>query len=271
MYVSVHTYSIIFFYATYSNNYLYYEKRGKYTHVLHIIVIFPNPKRGKWKRERVRGGKLTRTENKRQARGQAQKYVLLRGPFREAQMAVPCEKGKEKILKSQPCLPPSVIQDQEEMAAPQHVRAAPLARALRASATATATATVSASAPAPAPIKSQGTSRRALLGLSEPQLRQLALDLGEVPDPDPMHCTRGRFCLLRLPYLPAFALSDFWFRLHRKATGASSCTTSSTNQEPSKSKISTTVGVGPGQELSFYSCKPPVCTFASLNQPTGSV
>ncbi|OQU88272.1 uncharacterized protein LOC110433578 [Sorghum bicolor] len=65
------------------------------------------------------------------------------------------------------------------MAAPQHVRAAPLARALRASATATATATVSASAPAPAPIKSQGTSRRALLGLSEPQLRQLALDLGE--------------------------------------------------------------------------------------------
>lgn len=68
------------------------------------------------------------------------------------------------------------------MAAPQHVRAAPLARALRATATATATAS------APAPIKSQGTSRRALLGLSEPQLRQLALDLGQVPDP--MHCTR---------------------------------------------------------------------------------
>jgi len=66
------------------------------------------------------------------------------------------------------------------MAAPQHVRAAPLARALRATATATASAT--------APIKSQGTSRRALLGLSEPQLRQLALDLGQVPDP--MHCTR---------------------------------------------------------------------------------
>jgi 23S rRNA (adenine2503-C2)-methyltransferase len=60
------------------------------------------------------------------------------------------------------------------MAAPQHVRAAPLARALRATATATA----------PAPIKSQGISRRALLALSEPQLRQLALDLGQV------HCTR---------------------------------------------------------------------------------
>ena len=62
------------------------------------------------------------------------------------------------------------------MAAPQHVRAAPLARALRATATATASAT--------APIKSQGTSRRALLGLSEPQLRQLALHLVQV------HCTR---------------------------------------------------------------------------------
>ncbi|CAD6234466.1 unnamed protein product [Miscanthus lutarioriparius] len=57
------------------------------------------------------------------------------------------------------------------MAAPQHVRAAPLAGALRATATATASAT--------APIKSQGTSRRALLGLSEPQLRQLALHLGQ--------------------------------------------------------------------------------------------
>ena len=131
------------------------------------------------------------------------------GPLERPKWLYHVKKGRKKILKSQPCLPPSVIQDQEEMAAPQHVRAAPLARALRASATATATATVSASAPAPAPIKSQGTSRRALLGLSEPQLRQLALDLGEVPDPDPMHCTRGRFCLLRLPYLPAFALSDF--------------------------------------------------------------
>ncbi|KAF8642215.1 hypothetical protein HU200_067479 [Digitaria exilis] len=51
-------------------------------------------------------------------------------------------------------------------AAPSHVRAAPLARAFRARASATATAT--------AP-----TSRRALLGLSEPELRQLALDLGQ--------------------------------------------------------------------------------------------
>ncbi|XP_034597881.1 uncharacterized protein [Setaria viridis] len=60
-------------------------------------------------------------------------------------------------------------------AAPQHVRAAPLARALRARATATATA-----AAAPPRSQSQGvTSRRALLGLSEPELRQLALDLGQ--------------------------------------------------------------------------------------------
>ncbi|AQK98010.1 uncharacterized protein LOC100193530 [Zea mays] len=67
------------------------------------------------------------------------------------------------------------------MAAPQHVRAAPLARALRATATATATATASVPVPVPVPagIKSQGTSRRALLGLSEPQLRQLAIDLGQ--------------------------------------------------------------------------------------------
>ncbi|RCV29252.1 hypothetical protein SETIT_5G469100v2 [Setaria italica] len=62
-------------------------------------------------------------------------------------------------------------------AAPQHVRAAPLARALRARATATATATAAA---APPKSQSQGvTSRRALLGLSEPELRQLALDLGQ--------------------------------------------------------------------------------------------
>ncbi|XP_052154137.1 uncharacterized protein LOC127772181 [Oryza glaberrima] len=59
------------------------------------------------------------------------------------------------------------------MAAPQqvHVRAAPLARALRtrvAAATATATAAASASSP-----------ERALLGLSEPDLRQLAVDLGQ--------------------------------------------------------------------------------------------
>ncbi|KAF8646880.1 hypothetical protein HU200_065686 [Digitaria exilis] len=51
-------------------------------------------------------------------------------------------------------------------AAPSHVRAAPLARAFRARASATATAT--------AP-----TSRRALLGLSEAELRQLALDHGQ--------------------------------------------------------------------------------------------
>lgn len=53
-------------------------------------------------------------------------------------------------------------------AAPPHFRAAPLARALRARASATSTV----AAP---------TSRRALLGLSELELRQLALDLGQVP------------------------------------------------------------------------------------------
>lgn len=54
------------------------------------------------------------------------------------------------------------------MAAPQqvHVRAAPLARALR---TRVAAAAASASSP-----------ERALLGLSEPDLRQLAVDLGQV-------------------------------------------------------------------------------------------
>jgi 23S rRNA (adenine2503-C2)-methyltransferase len=53
------------------------------------------------------------------------------------------------------------------MAAPQqvHVRAAPLARALR---TRVAAAAASASSP-----------ERALLGLSEPDLRQLAVDLGQ--------------------------------------------------------------------------------------------
>ncbi|CAO2181594.1 unnamed protein product [Urochloa humidicola] len=60
-------------------------------------------------------------------------------------------------------------------AAPQPVRAAPLARALRAAA---------AAAPAKSQSRPQvgvGTSpsRRALLGLSEPELRQLALDLGQ--------------------------------------------------------------------------------------------
>ncbi|KAG8079179.1 hypothetical protein GUJ93_ZPchr0007g3070 [Zizania palustris] len=53
------------------------------------------------------------------------------------------------------------------MASPQHVRAAPLARALR--------TRVAASVSATSPV----TSRRALLGLSEPELRQLAVDLGQ--------------------------------------------------------------------------------------------
>lgn len=53
------------------------------------------------------------------------------------------------------------------MAAPQHVRAAPLALALR------------TRAAAAAPVRSPETSRRALLGLSEPELRQLAVDLGQ--------------------------------------------------------------------------------------------
>ncbi|PAN26318.1 hypothetical protein PAHAL_5G002000 [Panicum hallii] len=57
-------------------------------------------------------------------------------------------------------------------AAPPHVRAAPLARALRARASAAAAA-------APPKPQSQANSRRALLGLSEPDLRQLALDLGQ--------------------------------------------------------------------------------------------
>lgn len=57
------------------------------------------------------------------------------------------------------------------MAAPQHVRAAPLALALR------------TRAAAAAPVRSPETSRRALLGLSEPELRQLAVDLGQVPSP----------------------------------------------------------------------------------------
>lgn len=54
------------------------------------------------------------------------------------------------------------------MAAPQQVRAVPLARALRLRARASA-----------APAKSAETSRRALLGLTEPELRQLAVDLGQ--------------------------------------------------------------------------------------------
>ena len=56
-------------------------------------------------------------------------------------------------------------------AAPPHVRAAPLALRARASATAAA---------APPKPQSQANSRRALLGLSETDLRQLALDLGQV-------------------------------------------------------------------------------------------
>jgi len=55
-------------------------------------------------------------------------------------------------------------------AAPPHVRAAPLALRARASATAAA----------PPKPQSQANSRRALLGLSETDLRQLALDLGQV-------------------------------------------------------------------------------------------
>ena len=58
-------------------------------------------------------------------------------------------------------------------AAPPHVRAAPLALRARASATAAAAA-------APPKPQSQANSRRALLGLSETDLRQLALDLGQV-------------------------------------------------------------------------------------------
>jgi 23S rRNA (adenine2503-C2)-methyltransferase len=56
------------------------------------------------------------------------------------------------------------------MAAPQQVRAVPLVRALR----------LRARASAAAPSKSPETSRRALLGLTEPELRQLAVDLGQV-------------------------------------------------------------------------------------------
>jgi len=109
-------------------------------------------------------------------------------------MVVPCEKKKKK--KSKEPAAPSVIQ--EEMAAPQHVRA-PLARALRATATASA----------PAPIKSQGISRRALLALSEPQLRQLALDLGQVPHPCTAPGTGGFVCFGYLNYLPTCALPIF--------------------------------------------------------------
>ena len=70
----------------------------------------------------------------------------------------------------------SVVTKQGMAAAPPHVRAAPLA--LRARASATATAAAAAAAP-PKP-QSQANSRRALLGLSETDLRQLALDLGQV-------------------------------------------------------------------------------------------
>ena len=59
-------------------------------------------------------------------------------------------------------------------AAPPHVRAAPLARAFCARASATAAAAV------PPKPQSQANSRRALVGLSETDLRQLALDLGQV-------------------------------------------------------------------------------------------
>lgn len=54
--------------------------------------------------------------------------------------------------------------EERKMAATQHIRAAPLSRALRATAAA------------------PPRSRRALLGLSEPELRQLAVDLGQVPN-----------------------------------------------------------------------------------------
>jgi hypothetical protein len=51
-------------------------------------------------------------------------------------------------------------------AAPQHIRVAPLARALR----------VTAATPS-----GTSNSRRALIGLSETDLRQVAVDLGQVP------------------------------------------------------------------------------------------
>jgi hypothetical protein len=136
-------------------------------------------------------------------------------------------------------------------AAPQHVRAAPLARALRARATATATASASA-----APPRSQsqgGTSRRALLGLSEPELRQLALDLGQVL------C----FSTTALPLSASAAgpvTTTVVFHSRSKATGGSSCTTSSTSPGPAKSRTSTTVGQG----LRDSRCTPPVRSFASL-------
>jgi hypothetical protein len=118
------------------------------------------------------------------------------GPLKRPKWKKKTCEGQKK--SKEPDSAQSVIQD--EMAAPQHVRAAPLARALRA--TATATASVPVPVPVPAGIKSQGTSRRALLGLSEPQLRQLAIDLGQVPDP--MRPTGfvwfGYLACLPLPY-----------------------------------------------------------------------
>jgi 23S rRNA (adenine2503-C2)-methyltransferase len=68
------------------------------------------------------------------------------------------------------------------MAAPQQVRAVPLARALR----------LRARASAAAPSKSPETSRRALLGLTEPELRQLAVDLGQV--------RKGRHAVATFPF-----------------------------------------------------------------------
>jgi hypothetical protein len=61
---------------------------------------------------------------------------------------------------------PIAKQKKKMAAAPQHIRVAPLARALR----------VTAAAPS-----GVSNSRRALIGLSETDLRQLAVGLGQVP------------------------------------------------------------------------------------------
>lgn len=77
------------------------------------------------------------------------------------------------------------------MAAPQQVRAVPLARALR-------LRTRASAAPAAAP----ETSRRALLGLTEPELRQLAVDLGQVTQ-KPEHPRARKGAAFFSPFLPS--------------------------------------------------------------------
>lgn len=134
------------------------------------------------------------------------------------------------------------------MAALQHVRAAPLALALRTRASAAA------------PVRSPETSRRALLGLSEPELRQLAVDLGQVPSPSKLAKAPPSHGFLAYRFLDCLSCAYCLTHLRSKATGGSSCTTSSTSPGPSKSKSSATVGT----EFLLGSCTPPVCCFASV-------